>query len=61
MYLTVRDVAKRLNVCDQTIRNAIKTGLMRAIKVTNAKKSRWRIHTAEVDAFITKKFNHTKD
>ncbi|HEY3527466.1 MAG TPA: helix-turn-helix domain-containing protein [Nitrososphaeraceae archaeon] len=58
MYLTVRDVAKRLNVCDQTIRIAIKNGTLRAIKLTPTKKSQWRIHPAEADAFISKKFDY---
>lgn len=60
MYMTVKQVADLLNVNEQTIRIAIKNGTIRAWKISEAKKSRWRIHPAEVEAFISKMFERDK-
>jgi len=60
MYLTVKDIAQRFNVCEQTIRNFIKRGEIRAVKTSNSKMARWRIHQAEAEAFFSKKFENNQ-
>lgn len=56
MYLKVSDMAKILNVCNATIRSLISKGDLRAIKMTSNKQSEWRIHRAEVEIFLEKRF-----
>lgn len=60
--LTVKEVAKRLKVCDQMIRIHIKNGLLRAHKITpGKKKSHYRIHIAEFDAYQCKKYENISE
>lgn len=60
MYLKVTDIAKILNVCNATIRSLIKKGDIRAIKTSYNKQSEWRIHRAEVEIFLEKKFKESQ-
>jgi excisionase family DNA binding protein len=46
--LTVKDIAKKLNVSLQTVRNYIKEGKIKAYKFDNV----WRIPSKEVDKFL---------
>ncbi len=56
MYLTVKEVANILKACDQTIRNEIKKGRLRAFKIGESKKCAWRIHQSELEIYIEKGF-----
>ncbi len=60
MYLKVSDIAKILNVCNATIRSLIKNGDIRAIKTSYNKQSEWRIHRAEMEIFLEKKFKESE-
>ena len=42
--LDIKQVAKELNLCDKTIRNLIKSGKIKAVKIGNS----WRISEMEV-------------
>jgi len=55
LYLTPAEVAQVLNVHAETIRVAIKKGHLKAIKLSDSKKSRWRIHKDEVNNFLYQK------
>jgi excisionase family DNA binding protein len=46
--LTVKDIAKKLNVSLQTVRNYIKEGKIKAYKFDSV----WRIPSKEVDKFL---------
>jgi excisionase family DNA binding protein len=47
-YLTVRKAAERLDVADNTIRNAIRSGKLKAYKIL----STYRIKPEDLDSFI---------
>lgn len=49
MYLTPRDVAKLLNLTDQTIRRMMRKGFLPAIKIGPRT---WRIRRSELELFL---------
>ncbi|MCM8799022.1 MAG: helix-turn-helix domain-containing protein [Candidatus Omnitrophica bacterium] len=51
-YLTVEEVAKRLDVTEDWIRDLIQTKKLRAIKV-----KKWRINPKDLEEFIKKRTN----
>ena len=50
-FLTVREVAQILRVSDSTIRNYIKQGLIKAIKLGNNRRATVRVPKSEVEKF----------
>lgn len=58
MYYTVKDAAKLLKFDPQTIRKFIKTGDLRAIKLSDGKKAHYRIHFSEVENWLARKFRN---
>lgn len=51
-FLTVKEVAQRLSVCQRTIIRLIKQKKLRASKIGN-----WRIKEADVESFFNKNTN----
>lgn len=48
-YLTVKEMAKRMRVCEQTIRIAIHNGRLYAIKPGGGKRAPYRIPETELE------------
>jgi excisionase family DNA binding protein len=51
-FLTVKDVAQKLSVCQRTIIRLIKQKKLRASKIGN-----WRIREADIESLINKNAN----
>jgi len=51
-YLTVREVAKSLNITEYTVRKYLRKGELRGTKIAG-----WRIKPADLVAFIRSKTN----
>ena len=51
-YLTVKEVAKRLDVTEDWIRDLIQTKQLKATKI-----SRWRVNPEDLQEFIDKRTN----
>jgi excisionase family DNA binding protein len=54
MEHTVKEVAKKLNVKDETIRRYIKNGELKAIKKSKGKRYTYIITDAELSSFLAK-------
>ena len=53
-WLTVEDVAKRLDVTEETVRRLLRRGDLPGMQIS--KRSGWRIRAEDVDAFIRSHF-----
>ena len=53
-WLTVGDVAKRLDVTDETVRGLLRRGELPGMQIS--KRSGWRVRAEDVDAFIQSRF-----
>lgn len=51
-YLTVKEVAKRLDVTENWIRDLIQTKQLRAVKM-----KKWRIRPNDLEKFVGKRMN----
>lgn len=50
--LTIKDVAKRLKISTTTARALVISGSLKSHKLTDTKKSHWRVEPADLEAFI---------
>lgn len=57
-FLTLADVAETLNVSASQAYALVRTGDLRAIKVGG--RGQWRIEQAELDRFITERYEQTE-
>lgn len=55
--LSIREVAKRLNVSDETVRRMINAGDLRATKV----RFQWRIYADSVSDYLTRRERRDDD
>lgn len=53
-WLTVDDVAKRLDVTEETVRRLLRRGELPGMQIS--KRSGWRVRAEDVDAFIRSRF-----
>lgn len=53
-WLTVEDVAKRLDVTGETVRRLLRRGELPGMQIS--KRSGWRVRAEDVDAFIRSRF-----
>jgi len=53
-WLTVEDVAKRLDVTEETVRRLLRRGDLPGMQIS--KRSGWRMRAEDVDAFIRSHF-----
>jgi excisionase family DNA binding protein len=53
-WLTVDDVAKRLDVKEETVRRLLRRGELPGMQIS--KRSGWRVRAEDVDAFIRSRF-----
>lgn len=57
-WLTVAEVAERLDVAQETVRRLLRRGELPGMRIS--KRSGWRVHPEDVDAFIRRHF-HTAE
>lgn len=56
-FLSIQEVAKRLNVHPKTILNLIKKNKIRAVKIgVGVKRNRYRIYEREIDRFMAEEY-----
>ena len=53
-WLTVEDVARRLDVTDETVRRLLRRGDLPGMQIS--KRSGWRVRAVDVDAFIRSRY-----
>ena len=53
-WLTVEDVAKRLDVTQETVRRLLRRGELPGMQIS--KRAGWRVRAEDVDAFIRSHF-----
>ncbi|HEU5441497.1 MAG TPA: helix-turn-helix domain-containing protein [Ktedonobacterales bacterium] len=53
-WLTVPDVARRLDVTEETVRRLLRRGELPGMQIS--KRSGWRVRAEDVDAFIRSRF-----
>jgi excisionase family DNA binding protein len=56
-FLTIQEFAKRLRVHPNTVRNAIKEGRINALKLSEGKRSAYRIPISEMERLVIIKNN----
>ena len=59
-FYTVEEVAKKLNVCEHTIRRSIKLGRIHAFRPGIGKKSPYRIYETELTRIMMVDFDTMK-
>jgi excisionase family DNA binding protein len=57
-WLTVEDVAQRLDVTEETVRRLLRRGELPGMQIS--KRSGWRMRAIDVDAFIRSRFRTSK-
>lgn len=57
-WLTVEDVAHRLDVTEETVRRLLRRGDLPGMQIS--KRSGWRVRVRDVDAFIRSRFRASK-
>ena len=57
-WLTVEDVAKRLDVTEETVRRLLRRGDLPGMQIS--KRSGWRLREEDVDAFIRSRFHSAR-
>jgi len=53
-WLTVDDVARRLDVTEETVRRLLRRGELPGMQIS--RRSGWRVRAEDVDAFIRSRF-----
>lgn len=53
-WLTVADVARRLDVTEETVRRLLRRGELPGMRIS--RRSGWRVRAEDVDAFIRSRF-----